>query len=36
VATEAVAAGRTLEQAAKDCPELRDAMALWAGVTFED
>lgn len=36
VATEAVAAGRTIEQAARECPELRDAMALWANVTFED
>lgn len=36
VATEAIAAGRTLEQAAKECRELREAIDLWGGVTFED
>ncbi|MBI3361835.1 MAG: form I ribulose bisphosphate carboxylase large subunit [Chloroflexi bacterium] len=35
VATEAIAAGRTIEQAARECPELRDAMELWSGVKFE-
>jgi ribulose-bisphosphate carboxylase large chain len=36
VATEAVAGGRTLEQAARECRELREAMDLWAGVRFEE
>jgi ribulose 1,5-bisphosphate carboxylase large subunit-like protein len=34
VATEAVAAGRTLKEAAQTCPELREAMALWGHVEF--
>lgn len=33
-AVEAVAAGRTLESAARSCPELRVALELWAGVSF--
>jgi len=36
VATEAVAGGRTLEQAARDCRELREAMDLWARVRFDE
>lgn len=36
VATEAIVAGRTLEEAARTCRELREAMDLWASVTFED
>ncbi len=35
VATEAIASGSTLEEAARNCPELRDAMDLWADVRFE-
>jgi ribulose-bisphosphate carboxylase large chain len=35
VATEAIASGKTLEQAAKTCPELREAMELWANTKFE-
>ncbi len=35
VATEAIASGQTLEQAAKTCPELREAMDLWGNVRFE-
>jgi ribulose-bisphosphate carboxylase large chain len=35
VATEAIAAGKTLEEAAKTCPELREAMGLWGNVKFE-
>lgn len=35
VATEAIASGKTLEQAAKTSPELRDAMELWADVKFK-
>jgi ribulose-bisphosphate carboxylase large chain len=35
VATEAIASGSTLEEAAKNSPELRDAMALWADVSFD-
>jgi ribulose-bisphosphate carboxylase large chain len=34
VATEAIAAGKTLEHAAKGCTELREAMELWGGVSF--
>jgi ribulose 1,5-bisphosphate carboxylase large subunit-like protein len=34
VATEAIAAGKTLEQAAATCPELREAMDLWENVSF--
>ena len=34
VATEAVAAGKTLEEAARTCPELREAMELWGQVKF--
>jgi ribulose-bisphosphate carboxylase large chain len=36
VATEAVAAGRTLDQAARESRELREAMDLWANVTFDE
>jgi ribulose-bisphosphate carboxylase large chain len=36
VATEAVAAGRTLEQAARESRELREAMDLWANITFDE
>ena len=35
VATEAVASGKTLEEAAKTCPELRQAMELWGSTKFE-
>ncbi|MFN8491425.1 MAG: form I ribulose bisphosphate carboxylase large subunit [Caldilineaceae bacterium] len=35
VAVEAVAAGKTLEEAAQTCPELREAMALWSDVRFD-
>jgi ribulose-bisphosphate carboxylase large chain len=35
VAVEAIARGDTLEQAAKDCPELRDAMELWSDIKFD-
>ncbi|MBI4316695.1 MAG: form I ribulose bisphosphate carboxylase large subunit [Chloroflexi bacterium] len=35
VATEAVASGQTLEQAARSCPELREAMELWGNVKFD-
>ncbi len=35
VATEAIASGQTLEQAAQSCSELREAMELWGGVKFE-
>ena len=35
VAVEAVAHGETLAEAAKNSPELRDAMDLWADVKFE-
>lgn len=35
VATEAIASGQTLEEAAQNCPELRDAMELWADVRFD-
>ncbi|MFO7683798.1 MAG: form I ribulose bisphosphate carboxylase large subunit [Chloroflexota bacterium] len=35
VATEAIASGSTLAEAARNSPELRDAMALWADVKFE-
>lgn len=35
VAAEAVSSGLTLQQAAKDCPELRDAMELWAEIKFD-
>jgi ribulose 1,5-bisphosphate carboxylase large subunit-like protein len=34
VATEAVASGKTLDDAAKTCPELREAMELWGKVKF--
>jgi ribulose-bisphosphate carboxylase large chain len=34
VAVEAVAAGQTLEHAARTCPELRQALDLWSGVRF--
>jgi ribulose-bisphosphate carboxylase large chain len=33
-AVEAVAAGQTLEHAARTCPELRQALDLWSGVRF--
>lgn len=35
VAVEAIASGSTLEEAAKNCPELRDALNLWADVRFD-
>ncbi len=35
VATEAIASGKTLNDAAKTCPELREAMELWGKVKFE-
>ena len=35
VATEAVAAGKTLEEAARTSKELREAMELWGGVKFK-
>jgi ribulose-bisphosphate carboxylase large chain len=35
VAVETIAAGGTLENAAKTCPELREAMDLWADVRFK-
>lgn len=35
VATEAIAAGSTLEEAARNSPELRDAMNLWADIKFD-
>jgi ribulose-bisphosphate carboxylase large chain len=35
VATEAVASGHTLEEAARTCPELREAMELWGQVKFQ-
>ncbi len=34
VATEAIASGKTLDDAAKSCPELREAMELWGEVKF--
>jgi ribulose 1,5-bisphosphate carboxylase large subunit-like protein len=33
-AVEAVAAGETLETAARSCPELRTALGLWSDVSF--
>lgn len=35
VATMAIAAGQTLEEAARTCPELRTAMDLWGSVKFD-
>lgn len=35
VATEAIASGSTLQEAAKNSPELRDAMELWADIKFD-
>ncbi len=35
VATEAIASGSTLAEAAKNSPELRDAMSLWEDIKFE-
>jgi len=35
VATEAIASGSTLAEAARNSPELRDAMALWADIKFD-
>ncbi len=35
VATEAVASGKTLDEAARTCSELREAMELWGNVKFE-
>lgn len=35
VATEAIASGQTLNEAARACPELREAMELWGNVRFE-
>lgn len=34
VATEAIAAGQTLDQAAQTCPELREAIELWSNIRF--
>ena len=34
LATEAVVSGKTLESAAETCRELREAMDLWANVSF--
>jgi len=34
IATEAVAAGKTLEEAARTCPKLREAMGPWGKVKF--
>lgn len=33
-ATEAIVEGKTLDEAAKTCPELREAMELWGNVKF--
>jgi len=30
-----IASGKTLDDAAKTCPELREAMELWGKVKFE-
>jgi ribulose-bisphosphate carboxylase large chain len=35
IATEAIACGSTLQEAARNSPELRDAMALWADIKFD-
>ncbi len=35
VATEAIASGSTLQEAARNSPELRDAIELWADIKFE-
>ncbi len=35
-ATEAIASGRTIEQAAAESRELREAIELWKNITFED
>lgn len=35
-ATEAISQGISLEQAAKESPELRDAMELWRDIRFDD
>lgn len=35
VATEAVASGKTLEEAASGCRELREAMELWGDIRFD-
>jgi len=34
VATEAIVAGKTLDEAAKGCSELREAMELWGNIKF--
>ena len=34
VATEAIASGKTLDDAAKTCSELSDAMELWGQIKF--
>lgn len=36
VATEAIAAGRTLEDAARESQEVREAIELWKNISFED
>ncbi len=36
VATEGIVAGRTIEETAKECPELKEAIELWKNVVFED
>ncbi|MCB0186619.1 MAG: hypothetical protein KDE31_20265 [Caldilineaceae bacterium] len=35
VAAEAIASGSTLAEAAKNSPELRDALSLWEDIKFE-
>ena len=35
-AESATGTGRTLEQTARECPELREAIELWKNITFED
>jgi ribulose-bisphosphate carboxylase large chain len=34
VATEAIAGGKTIDEAARTCPELQEAMELWRQVSF--
>ncbi|HWI59587.1 MAG TPA: RuBisCO large subunit C-terminal-like domain-containing protein, partial [Bacillota bacterium] len=34
VATEAIASGKSIEEAARTCPELREAMDLWGDIKF--
>lgn len=35
VATEAIASGKTLDDAARSCPDVREAMQLWGAVRFD-